>query len=147
MRLGTSWNRRAFLGIIAAVTSSTMAPCKLFAAKRSSKATGFGSTGNPYEELSVTTIINCQGTMTMLGGSVIRPELEAVMADAGMHFVNIPELEVAAGKRITAMLKLPEGYDAIVTSGAAARPCSQDCLEYSPAATRSSFSNYPISPG
>lgn len=120
MRLGTGWNRRAFLGIIAAVTSSTMAPRKLLAAKRSSKATGFGSTGNPYEELSVTTIINCQGTMTMLGGSLIWPELEAVMADAGKHFVNIPELEVAAGKRITAMLKLPEGYDAIVTSGAAA---------------------------
>src|SRR5947199_7157202 len=58
--------------------------------------------------------------MTRLGGSVNRPELEAVMAQAGRHFVHIPELEVAAGKRITEMLKLPDGYDAIVTSGAAA---------------------------
>src|SRR5579864_880981 len=58
--------------------------------------------------------------MTMLGGSVLRPELEAVMAMAGRHFVNIPELEVAAGKRIAEMLKLPEGYGALVTSGAAA---------------------------
>src|SRR5437773_3844749 len=58
--------------------------------------------------------------MTMLGGSVIRPELEAVMAQAGRHFVRMPELEVAAGKRIAEMLKLPEGYTALVTSGAAA---------------------------
>ncbi len=42
------------------------------------------------------------------------------MAMAGRHFVSIPELEVAAGKRITEMLKLPEGYSALVTSGAAA---------------------------
>src|SRR5204863_4093258 len=47
-------------------------------------------------------------------------EVEAVMALAGRHFVSVPELEVAAGKRIAEMLKLPEGYGAIVTSGAAA---------------------------
>lgn len=58
--------------------------------------------------------------MTMLGGSILRPELEAVMAMAGRHFVSIPELEVAAGKRIAEMLKLPDGYSALVTSGAAA---------------------------
>jgi L-seryl-tRNA(Ser) seleniumtransferase len=39
---------------------------------------------------------------------------------AGKHFVSIPDLEVAAGKRITELLKLPEGYGALVTSGAAA---------------------------
>jgi len=58
--------------------------------------------------------------MTVLGGSILRPELEAVMAMAGRHFVSIPDLEVAAGKRIAEMLKLPDGYSAIVTSGAAA---------------------------
>jgi len=56
----------------------------------------------------------------MLGGSLPHPELEAVMAAAGKHFVSIPELEVAAGNRIAQMLKLPEGYTALVTSGAAA---------------------------
>jgi uncharacterized pyridoxal phosphate-dependent enzyme len=120
MRIPTSWNRRTFLGTASTIAASILAPSKLFAWKSPTKVSGFGSTGNPYEELGVTTVINCQGTMTMLGGSVIRPELEAVMAQAGRHFVHIPELEVAAGKRITEMLKLPQGYDAIVTSGAAA---------------------------
>jgi uncharacterized pyridoxal phosphate-dependent enzyme len=124
MRLNSTWNRRGFLGTAAAMVGSILAPRKLFskvaATVGSNAVTGFGQSGNPYDELGVTTVINCQGTMTMLGGSVLRPELEAVMAMAGRHFVNIPELEVAAGKRIAEMLKLPEGYGALVTSGAAA---------------------------
>ena len=65
-------------------------------------------------------LINGQGTMTVLGGSLMRPEVEAVMDLAGQHFVSVPDLEVAAGKRIAEMLKLPAGYTALVTSGAAA---------------------------
>ena len=125
MRLKSSWNRRGFLGTAAAMAASVFAPRKLFStaappAGGSTTVSGFGQSGNPYNELGVTTVINCEGTMTMLGGSVLRPELEAVMAMAGRHFVNIPELEVAAGKRIAEMLKLPDGYTALVTSGAAA---------------------------
>jgi uncharacterized pyridoxal phosphate-dependent enzyme len=93
---------------------------KLAATPDAPPITGFGHSGNVYEELGVTTVINCQGTMTMLGGSLPHPELEAVMALAGKHFVSIPELEVAAGKRISEMLKLPPDYSALVTSGAAA---------------------------
>ncbi len=90
----------------------------------SATVSGFGQTCNPYDELGVTAVINCQGTMTMLGGSILRPELEAVMAVAGRHFVSIPDLEVAAGKRIAEMLKLPDGYAAIVTTGASKAPPS-----------------------
>src|SRR3954469_25894179 len=124
MQLGSRWNRRGFLGTAAALVASLVAPRKLHSrakeATGSAKVSGFGETGNPYEELGVSTVINCQGTMTMLGGSILRPELEAVMAMAGRHFVSISELEVAAGKRIAEMLKLPDGYSALVTSGAAA---------------------------
>src|SRR6478752_5391412 len=120
MRLGTGWNRRSFLGTVGMIAGSMMASKKMFAAKATTKVSGFGQSGNPYEELGVPTVINCQGTMTMLGGSIIRPELEAVMAQAGRHFVRIPDLEVAAGNRIAQMLKLPDGYTALVTSGAAA---------------------------
>jgi uncharacterized pyridoxal phosphate-dependent enzyme len=125
MRLNSSWNRRGFLGTAAAIAASIFAPGKLLSAagagaSGNSEVTGFGQTGNPYKELGVPTVVNCEGTMTMLGGSILRPELEAVMAMAGRHFVSIPDLEVAAGKRIAEMLKLPDGYTALVTSGAAA---------------------------
>src|SRR5260370_4715784 len=125
MRLKPKGNRRGFRGEAGAIAGSILAPRELFASMRpatpaSTEVNGFGQTGNPYEELGVATVINCEGTMTMLGGSLLRPELEAVMAMAGRYFVSVPELEVAAGKRIAEMLKLPEGYAAMVTSGAAA---------------------------
>ena len=125
MRFNSKWNRRGFLGILGTIAGAMLAPRRLFSVNRTAvfantTVNGFGHTGNPYEELGVTTLINCEGTMTDLGGSLPHPELEAVMTMAGKHFVNIHELEVAAGNRIAQMLKLPEGYSALVTSGAAA---------------------------
>jgi uncharacterized pyridoxal phosphate-dependent enzyme len=119
-------NRRTFFATLSAVTAPLLNPGRMFAslsapaAGSPAKLTGFGSTGNVYEELGVATVINGQGTMTVLGGSLPRPEVEEVMALGGKHFVSIVELEVAAGKRIAEMLKLPQGYSALVTSGAAA---------------------------
>ena len=115
-------SRRGFLGTLGALAASFGMPLKLLGGKDAaapSAISGFGQSGNPYEELGVPTVINAQGTMTMLGGSLIRPEVEAVMAQAARHFVSIPGLEAAAGKKIAQMLKLPAGYSVLVTSGAA----------------------------
>jgi L-seryl-tRNA(Ser) seleniumtransferase len=121
--------RRSFMAGIAAVGTALLNPKKLFATSSASagasraaegKLSGFGASGNVYEELGVTTVINGQGTMTVLGGSLMRPEVEAAMVLASQHFCSIPELEVAAGKRIAEMLKLPADYTGLVTSGAAA---------------------------
>ena len=116
-------SRRGFLATLSVIAAAFAAPHKLFAARSSVEpgtgVAGFGASGNPYQELGVTTVINGEGTMTTLGGSLIRPEVEAVMAHAAQHFVSIPDLEAAAGKRIAQMLKLPQGYTALVTSGAA----------------------------
>ena len=67
MRLGSKWNRRSFLGSLGVIAGSVLAPRKLFASKSVTGISGFGKSGNPYDELGVTTVINCQGTMTMLG--------------------------------------------------------------------------------
>lgn len=130
MNFRALWDRRTFLGSagifagmllnarrVFGLTSTAAAPADPGVPE---KLTGFGSTGNVYEELGVTPVINGQGTMTYLGGSLPHPEVEAVMALAGQHFVPIAELEVAAGKKICELLKLPPDYDAIVTCGAAA---------------------------
>ena len=105
MRLSSKWNRRGFLGGVGMIAGSLLAPGKLFSLDRQSAGSnggvsGFGKTGNPFEELGLTTVINCVGTMTVLGGSLPHPELETVMAMAGRHFVSINDLEVAAGQRI-----------------------------------------------
>src|SRR5256885_14834727 len=108
MQLGSRWDRRGFLGAgTLAALVATIGESLGWARTVSSAATrisGFGQTGNVYEELGIATVINCEGTMTMLGGSLPHPELEAVMFQAGRHFVSMPELEVAAGKRTSQML-------------------------------------------
>src|SRR5579859_5655692 len=125
MALKLKWTRRNFVSSLGVLGGAMLHPGKLLARSTPArvpegKISGFGATGNVYEELGVTTVINGQGTMTMLGGSLMRPEVEEVMALGSLHFCSIPELEVAAGKRIAEMLKLPEGYTGLVTSGAAA---------------------------
>src|SRR5215471_708650 len=109
--------RRTFLGTLSALAGALLGGARVFGLPQSGKKsiTGFGQTGDVYEELGVTPVINGQGTMTMLGGSLIRPEVETVMASAARHFVSMPELEATAGKRIAQMLKLPDGYSALVT--------------------------------
>ena len=119
-----NWSRRGFVATMTAAAASLLGPRKSLAAKIASTESvattaGFGQSGNPYQELGVPTVINAEGTMTMLGGSLGRPEVEAIMSQAAKHFVSIPALEAAAGKRISQILKLPQGYTALVTSGAA----------------------------
>src|ERR1700730_15425997 len=119
MRLSSKWNRRSFLGSAGVFAGSILAPRKLFSWNRGASGaspenkaptlTGFGQSGNPYKELGVPTVINCEGAMTVLGGSLPHPELEAVMTMAGRHFVPIAELEVAAGNRLPPVLELPHG--------------------------------------
>jgi len=123
--MAANWNRRGFVGTLITGAASLLNSRKSFAAGVSNTPatatlTGFGRSGNPYQELGIPTVINAMGTMTMLGGSLIRPEVELIMSQAAKHFVGIPALEVAAGKRLAEMLKLPQGYSVLVTSGAAA---------------------------
>src|SRR5258706_8466349 len=126
MALNLKWTRRTFMGSLGAIAGTMLSSKKLFgkvvlaAGKDAPKVSGFGESGNVYEELGVSTVINGQGPMSVLGCSLARPEVEAVMGLAGRHFCSIPDLEVAAGNRIGEMLKLPDGYGALVTSGAAA---------------------------
>src|ERR1700684_1978507 len=137
MGLKLGWNRRSFLTALGAAGSSLLTPAKLGAAgvfgkkpKPSAPAidgspivpitTGLGSTGNIYAELGVTPLININGTVTVIGGSVMSPEVMELMRRGNEHFVLIDELEIAAGKFIAKICKSPAGYTGLVTGGAAA---------------------------
>lgn len=56
------------------------------------------------------------GTYTLLGGSLMPPEVVAAMAEAARHFVRMTELQERAGARIASLLGVPA---AMVTAGAA----------------------------
>src|ERR1041385_6269185 len=119
MRLSIRGTRRSFLASVAAITGFLATPCRTLASRASSTAVrGLGQSGDPYKDLGVATVINGWGTVPVLGGSLIRPEVETVMSQASCHFVRLLDLHAAAGKRIAEMLQLPSGYGALVTSGA-----------------------------
>lgn len=137
MGLNFAWNRRSFLAALGAMTGGAFAPGNLSAAGffgRKHKpscasvdgnpivpiTSGLGSTGNIYAELGVTPLININGTVTVIGGSVMDPEVMELIRQGNEHFVLIDELEIAAGKFIAKLCKSPAGYTGLVTGGAAA---------------------------
>jgi uncharacterized pyridoxal phosphate-dependent enzyme len=137
MNLKLGWNRRSFLAALGAVSGSLFAPAKSIAAGSFGKkpkvpapsldgnpivpiTTGLGSTGDIYAELGVTPLVNINGTVTVIGGSVMRPEVMELIRRGNEHFVLIDELEVAAGKFIAKLCKSPAGYTGLVTGGAGA---------------------------
>src|SRR5437763_9231129 len=75
-----------------------------------------GPARNIYSQLGVKTLINAQGTVTVVGGSVMPPEVVQAMAEAAGWFVSIPELQERVGARIADLLGVPA---AMVTAGAA----------------------------
>jgi seryl-tRNA(Sec) selenium transferase len=135
MNLNIGRSRRAFLSTLGAIGGTLVASGEGKAAgifeKKSGKVsvdghpivpitTGLGSTGDIYAELGVTPLINIVGTVTVIGGSVMKPEVMELIRRGNEHFVLIDELEVAAGKFIANLCKSPEGYTGLVTGGAAA---------------------------
>jgi seryl-tRNA(Sec) selenium transferase len=132
-----AWSRRTFLTALGAITGGLVAPTESRAAsaafgkkhKMSSHTdghpivpitSGLGSTGDIYAELGVTPLVNINGTVTVIGGSVMKPEVMELIRRGNEHFVLIDELEVAAGKFIAKLCKSPAGYTGLVTGGAAA---------------------------
>jgi uncharacterized pyridoxal phosphate-dependent enzyme len=70
-----------------------------------------------YESIGVKPIINCRGTLTIIGGSLELPEVRAAREAAAGHFVPLEELMEAVGKRLAELTGAEWG---IVTSGCAA---------------------------
>ena len=72
---------------------------------------------NIYTRLGVRPFINARGTWTYLSGSLELPEVRAAKQEAALHFVDIFELQKAAGKRLSELSGAESG---MVTAGSAA---------------------------
>lgn len=77
---------------------------------------------NSYESptlqaLGVRPLINCKGTYTVIGGSLMLPEVKQAMLEASLRFVVLDELMDAVGRRLSELTQAEWG---IVTSGCAA---------------------------
>jgi L-seryl-tRNA(Ser) seleniumtransferase/D-glucosaminate-6-phosphate ammonia-lyase len=69
-----------------------------------------------YRDLGISPVINASGRMTLLGASILDPEVAEAMVEASKCYVNVQELEDRAGERIAAITGAEAGC---VTAGAA----------------------------
>jgi uncharacterized pyridoxal phosphate-dependent enzyme len=107
--------RRGFVKMLAASPLlAQIAAQNLYA--KSSAAFGLAPEENVYTRLGIKTVINCRGTWTYLSGSLQFPEVRAAQAEASHHFVNMVELQRAAGRKLAELTGAESG---LVTSGAA----------------------------
>jgi uncharacterized pyridoxal phosphate-dependent enzyme len=74
------------------------------------------ATDNIYTRLGVKPLINGRGTWTYLSASLELPEVRAAQEEAAQHFVNIFDLQIAAGRRLAQLTGAESG---MITSGAA----------------------------
>jgi L-seryl-tRNA(Ser) seleniumtransferase len=70
-----------------------------------------------YDELGVRTVVNAATTLTVVGGSRMPAQVLDAMRDAAGSFVDMHELQAAAGARIAALTRNEAAY---VTAGCAA---------------------------
>src|SRR5438105_13600489 len=108
-------NRRGFMKVLAASPLLAQIAAQQFYEK-SAAAMGLDPRGNVYRRLGVKTVINCRGTWTYLSVSLQFPEALDAGAEAGRYFVNLVDLQRAAGRRLAQLTGAESG---IITSGAA----------------------------
>ena len=93
--------------------AAAVAPAVAAAAKSTLTASAPSSL---YASLGVKPVINGVGVVTVLGGSIMPPEVIRAMEEASRYFIPLPELEKKVGARIAELLQAPA---AMVTCGAA----------------------------
>jgi L-seryl-tRNA(Ser) seleniumtransferase len=108
-------NRRSFLKWAAAAPLlSQIAARNLYA--QAASVIGKDPRQNVYTRLGLKTIINCRGTWTYLSGSLEFPEVRLAEVEAAQYFVNMIDLQHAAGRKLAELTGAESG---MVTSGAA----------------------------
>jgi uncharacterized pyridoxal phosphate-dependent enzyme len=115
--MATEWSsdRRSFMKWAAAAPLLAQITARDLYARAASLANRDPS-DNIYKRIGVKTVINCRGTWTYLSGSLEWPEVRAAQVEASRHFVNILDLQRAAGRKLAELTGAPGG---MVTSGAA----------------------------
>jgi L-seryl-tRNA(Ser) seleniumtransferase len=94
--------RRTFFGTAALAATATAKPA--------------AGGADVYTRLGVRPLINGMGTVTVVGGSLMAPEVRQAMEKASQFFVDVPDLQKKAGAAIAEVAGVPA---AMVTAGAA----------------------------
>ena len=119
MRQLSNNDRRSFLKLLAAAPLLASANVRTFAATAAAKAATEPNTfaNNLYTRLGIRPFINARGTWTYLSGSLELPAVRTATEQASHYFVDIFELQAAAGRHLA---KLSGAEFGMVTGGSSA---------------------------
>ena len=112
-------DRRSFIKLLAAAPLFASMGARSVAASvaaTAKAATGRSFSNNIYTRLGVRPLINCRGPWTYLTASLELPEVRTAVEEASHYFVDMFELQEAAGRHLA---KLSGAEDGMVTSGSA----------------------------
>lgn len=107
--------RRSFMKWVAAAPLFATIKSRSLASSVAAAA-GKSASSEVYTRLGVRPFINARGTWTYLSGSLELPEVRQAVEDASQHFVDMFELQRAAGRRLAELSGAESG---MVTSGSA----------------------------
>jgi uncharacterized pyridoxal phosphate-dependent enzyme len=108
-------DRRSFIKLMAAAPLFATIGARSLASTVAAK-TGKSFSANIYTRLGVRPFINGRGTWTYLSGSLELPEVRQAAGEASHYFVDMFELQAAAGRHLA---KLSGAEAGMVTSGSA----------------------------
>ena len=115
-------DRRSFLKLLAAaplfatIGTRNLAAAVASTARAATTGSGHSFANNLYTRLGVRPFINARGTWTYLSGSLELPPVRKAAEEASHYFVDMYELQAAAGAHLA---KLSGAEDGMVTSGSA----------------------------
>ncbi len=99
-------------GLFAALAG---APLGAQAASRAAAPPSYGANSIYTRMFGIRPLLSCRGHTTIWGGSLMPAEVLRAMAEANDYFVDLRELNAAAGKRIAEVM---QAESALVTAGA-----------------------------
>ena len=108
-------DRRSFLKLLAAAPLFATIASRTLASTVAATTAG-SSSADVYTRLGVRPLINARGTWTYLSGSLELPAVRQAVEAASRQFVDLFELQRAAGKRLAELSGAESG---MVTSGSA----------------------------
>jgi L-seryl-tRNA(Ser) seleniumtransferase len=96
--------------------SSALLPAAAATAAVPAKERTASTPSSLYASLGIKPVINGVGVVTVLGGSLMPPEVVQAMEEAARYFIPLPELQKKVGARLAELLEAPA---CMVTCGAA----------------------------
>ncbi len=111
-----SYSRRQLFRLAGFFGAGTMVPTGA-AAAQSRGAAAPAVEPNVYKAIGVRPLINCRGTLTIIGGSIELPEVRAAKSAANQQHAHLDEVMEAVGKRLAELTGAEWG---MVSAGCAA---------------------------